>query len=79
MLVAVVVGATLVVASKGFGFVENVELKALVGLEGCMWGCSGMLGRMVRGWGMPKSNGVDAKAATESAVAGLVAECNGYN
>ena len=48
MFVAGVVGATLVVASKGFGFVENVELKALVGLEGCMWGCSGMLGRMER-------------------------------
>ena len=73
MFVAGVVGATLVVASKGFGFVENVELKALVGLEGCMWGCSGMLGRMVKGWGVLKSNGVDAKAATEFAMAGLAA------
>ena len=71
MLVAGVVGTTLDVASKGFGFVENVELKALIGLEGCMWGCSGMLGRMVKGWGMPKFNGVDAKAATEFAMAGL--------
>ena len=73
MFVARVVGATLDVASMDFGFVENVELKALVGLEGYMWGCSGMLGRMVRGWGMPKSNGVDAKAATEFAMAGLAA------
>jgi hypothetical protein len=53
--------------------VENVELKALVGLEGCMWSCSGMLGRMVKGWGMPKSNGVEAKAATKFAMAGLAA------
>ena len=73
MFVARVVSATLDVASKGFGFVENVELKALVGLEGCMWGCSGMLGRMVKGWGMPKSNGVDVKAAPEFAMAGLAA------
>ena len=73
MFVAGVVGATLVVASKGFGFVENVEPKALVGLEGYMWGCSGMLGRMVRGWGMPKSNVADAKAAIEFAMADLAA------
>ena len=79
MFVAGVVGATLDVVPKDFGFVENVEPKALVGLEGYMWGCSGMLGRMVRGWGTPKSNGIDAKAATESAVAGLVAGWNGYN
>ena len=52
MFVAGVVGATLVVASKGFGFVENVEPKALVGLEGCMWvqltgfgGCSVFVAR----------------------------------
>ena len=79
MFVAGVMGATLDVASKGFRFVENVELKALVGLEGCMWGCSGMLGRMVKGWGMPKSNGVDAKAATEFAMADLAAGLCGYN
>jgi len=34
-----IVDATLDVALKGFGFVGNVEPKALVGLEGCMWGC----------------------------------------
>ena len=73
MFVAGVVGATLGVAPKGFGFAGIGELKALVGLEGCMWGCSGMLGRMVKGWGMPKFNGVDAKAATEFAMAGLAA------
>ena len=72
-----VVGATLDVESKGFGFAgiggpkALEEPKALVGLEGYMWGCSGMLGRMVRGWDMPKSNGVDAKAATEFAMADL--------
>ena len=33
-----VVDATLEVEPKGFGFVENVEPKALVGLEGYMWG-----------------------------------------
>ena len=73
MFVAGVVGATLDVVPKGFGFVGKVEPKVLVGLEGCMWGCSGMLGRMVRGWGMPKSNGVDPKAATEFAMADLAA------
>ena len=79
MPVAGVVGATLDVAPKDFGFVENVEPKALVGLEGYMWGCSGMLGRMVRGWGMPKSNGVDAKAATEFVMADLAAGLCGYS
>ena len=73
MLVAGVVGATLDVAPKGFGFAGIGEPKALGGLEGCMWGYSGKLGRMVRGWGMPKSNGVDAKAATEFVMAGLAA------
>ena len=73
MFVAGVVGATLDVAPKDFGFVENVEPKALVGLEGYMWGCSGMLGRMVRGWGVLKSNGADAKAASEFAKADLAA------
>ena len=79
MFVAGVGGATLDVAPKDFGFVENVEPKALVGLEGCMWGYSGKFERMVRGWDMPKSNEVDAEAATEFALAGLVAERNGYN
>ena len=67
MLVAVVVGATLDVAPKGFGFAGIGEPKALGGLEGCMWGYSGKLERMVRGWDMSKSNGVDAKATTEFA------------
>ena len=71
MLVAGVVGATLDVAPKGLGFVGIVEPKALGGLEGCRWGYSGKLGRMVRGWDMPKSNEVEAKAATEFAMAGL--------
>ena len=73
MLVAVVVGTTLDVAPKRFGFVAIGAPKVLGGLEGCMWGCSGMLGRMVKGWGMPKSNGVDVKAAPEFAMAGLAA------
>ena len=71
MLVAGVVGATLDVAPKGFGFAGIGEPKALEGLEGCMWGYSGKLGMMVRGWDMLKSNEVDAKAATEFAMAGL--------
>jgi len=79
MFVAGVVGATLDVAPKGFGFVENVEPKALVGLEGCMWGYSEKLERMVKGLDMPKSNGVDAKAATEFAMAGLAAGLCGYS
>jgi len=76
--VAGVVGATLDVELKGFGFAgiggpkALVEPKALVGLEGCMWGCSGRLERMAKGWDMPKSNVVDAKVATEFAMAGLV-------
>ena len=73
MLVAGVVGATLDVAPKGFGFAGIGEPKALVGLEGCMWGYSGKLGMMVRGWDMPKSNEVDAKAASEFAMAVLAA------
>ena len=73
MLVPGVVGATLDVVPRGFGFVGIGASKVLGGLEGCIWGCNGMLGRMVRGWGMPKSNGVDAKAATEFAMADLAA------
>ena len=72
MLVAVVVGATLDVVPKGFGFVEIGGPKALVGLEGCLWGYSGKLERMAKGWDMLKSNVVDAKAATEFAMAGHV-------
>ena len=71
MFVAGVVGATLDIAPKGFGFAGIGGPKALVGLEGCMWGCSGRLERMAKGWDMPKSNVVDAKAATEFAMAGL--------
>ena len=71
MLVAGVVGATLGVAPKRFGFGGIGAPKVLEGLEGCMWDYSGKLGRMVRGWDMPKSNEVDAKAATEFAMAGL--------
>ena len=41
MLVAGVVGATLDVAPKGFGFVGVGVPKALEGLVGCMWGCNG--------------------------------------
>ena len=73
MLVAGVVGATLDVVPKGFEFAGIGAPKVLGGLEGCTWGCNGRLGRMVRGWGTPKSNGVDAKAATEFAMAGLAA------
>ena len=72
MLVAGVVGATLDVAPKGFGFAGIGGPKALVGLEGCMWGYSGKLEKMVKGLDMPKSNVVDAKAATEFVMAGLV-------
>ena len=79
MFMARVVGATVDVAPKGFGFAGNVEPKVLVGLEGCMWGCCGMLERMVRGWDMRKSNEVDAKAATEFAMADLAAGLCGYN
>jgi len=79
MLVAGVVGATLDVAPKGFGFAEIGAPKVLAGLEGCMWGYNGKLGRMVRGWDMPKSNEVDAKVATEFAMAGLAAGWCGYS
>ena len=72
-LVVQVVAATLAVAPKELGFMEVGVPRGLEELEGYMWGCSGMLGRMVRGWGMPKSNGVDAKAATEFAMADLAA------
>ena len=79
MLVAGVVGATLDVAPKGFGFAEIGAPKVLARLEGCMWGYNGKLGSMVRGWDMPKSNEVDAKAATECAIAGLAASWCGYS
>ena len=77
MLVAGVVGATLDVTPKGLAGIG--ALKVLCGLEGCMWGYNGKLGRMVRGWDMPKSNEVDAKVATEFAMAGLVAGWCGYS
>ena len=78
-LVVGVVGATLDVAPKGFEFAGVGVPKVLEGLVGCMWGCSGRLGRMVTGWDMPKSNEVDVKAATEFAVAGLAVGWCGYS
>ena len=69
-----VVAATLVVAPKGCGFVVFGVPKGLVGLEVCMWGCSGMLGGMKRLWGMPKSSDVVVKATTVWG-AGLAAGC----
>ena len=79
MLVAGVVGATLDVVPRGFGFAGIGAPKVLGGLEGCMWGYNGKLGRMVRGWDMPKSNEVDVKSATKFAVAGLAAGWCAYN
>ena len=72
-----VVGATLDVAPKGFGFAGVVAPKVLEGLVGCMWGCSGRLGKMVTEWDMPlwKSSEVVAEAATGFVVAGLAAGC----
>ena len=70
-----VVGATHDVVPKGFGFAGVVVTKVLEGLVGCMWGCSGRLGRMVTGWDMPKSSEVVAEAATGFVVAGLAAGC----
>ena len=70
-----VVGATLDVAPKGLGPVGFGVPKGLEGLVGCMWGCSGKLGRMGIKWGMPKSNEVVAKAATGFVGAGLAAGC----
>ena len=78
-LVAGIVGATLDVAPKGFGFVGVGVPKALEGLVGCMWGCSGRLGRLVTGWDMPKSSEVVAKAATEFVVAGHAVGCCVYS
>jgi len=56
-----------------FGFAGIGAPKVLGGLEGCIWGYNGKMGRMVRGWDMPKSNEVDAKAASEFAKADLAA------
>ena len=77
MLVAGVVGATLDVTPKGLAGIGAP--KVLGGLEGCMWGYNGKLGRIVRGWDMPKSNEVGAKAAIELAMAGLAAGWCGYS
>jgi len=79
MLVAGIVGATIDVAPKCFGFLGIEEPKAMVGLERCVWGCSGRLEKMVKGWDMSKSNEVDAKAVTEFVVAGLAAGWCGYS
>ena len=68
-----VVGATLDVAPKGLGYVGCVVPKGLEGLVGCMWGCSGRLGKMVTEWDMTKSSEVVAEIATEFVVAGLAA------
>ena len=69
-----VAGTTRGVASKGTGLVASAGLKVLVELVGCMWDCSGKLGRMVRGWGMPKSSEVGAKAATGPEGVGLAVD-----
>ena len=74
-----VVGATLDVAPKEFGFVGFGAPKVLEGLVGCMWGCSGRLGRMVTGWDMPKSSEVIAEAITEFVVVGLAVGCCVYS
>ena len=58
------VAATLAVAPKGWGFAGVGVPKGLLGLEVCMWDCSGRLGRMRRVWGTPKSSEFVAKAAT---------------
>ena len=60
-----VVAAMLAVAPKGWGLVGVGVPKGLKGLEVCMWGYSGRLGRMARVWDTPKSSEVVAKAATE--------------
>ena len=70
-----VVGATLDVAPKGFGFAGVGAPKVLGGQVGCMWDYSGRLGRMVIEWDMLKSSEVVAEAATEFVVAGLAAGC----
>ena len=75
MLVVGVVGATLDVAPKRFGFAGIGAPKELEGLVWYMWGCSGRLGRKVTEWDMPKSSEVVAEAATEFVVAGLAAGC----
>jgi len=72
-------GATLDVAPKWFELVGVGAPKVLEGLVGCMWGCSGRLGRMVTGWDMSKSSEVVAEAATEFEVAGLADGCCGCN
>ena len=74
-LVVRVVDATLDVAPKGLGFVGFGVSKEPEGLVGCMWGCSGRLGKMATGWDMPKSSEVVAEAATGFVVAGLAAGC----
>ena len=67
-----VVGATLDVVPKGFGFAGVGAPKVLGGLVGCMRDYSG---RMVTESDMLKSSEVVAEAATEFVVAGLAAGC----
>ena len=74
-LVVWVVDATLEVAPKGLGCVVGEVPKGPEGLVGCMWGCSGRLGKMGIKWGMPKSNEVVAKASTGFVGVGLAAGC----
>ena len=78
-LVVGVVDATLDVPPKGLGFVGVEVPKGLEGLVGCMWGCSGRLGRLVTGWDMLKSSEVVAVAATRFVGAGLAAGWCGCN
>ena len=47
-LVVRVVAATLAVALKGWGLVGVGVPKVQEGLEVCMWGCSGNLGKIGR-------------------------------
>ena len=59
-----VVAATLTVVPKGWVLVGSGVPKGLGGLEVCMWGYNGRLGRMVKVWGTPRSSEFVAKAAT---------------
>ena len=56
VLAVQVVAAMLAVAPKEQGLVGVGVPKGLGGLEVCMWGHNGRLGRMVKVWGTPKSS-----------------------
>jgi hypothetical protein len=64
VLAVQVVAAMLAVAPKEQGLVGVGVPKGLGGLEVCMWGYNGRLGRMVKVWGTPRSSEFVAKAAT---------------